>query len=444
MNLRKKLLKVVAVIYGCTALLSFGELPQKMINDVQEVMRYLEVPGYIRDQTRFKEIPQKDTGRGNEAYTRFNHDGYPIISINKDMFSDYEDPVKQLLIYHRLLREAVRVKYFSWVPYEQYKKDRQCYWREENNYQRCSLSKEKLSQSLSRSQIFFLAFAGLWLANDVKTKIGSLGKILGSCSLVSAVIMGKKLFSSYKSSKRLSAYKNERDDYEKMLKFMAREEQGNIIDNLGVSEARLRSPHAYRREADKMWANFPDESWASRINVRTSTSYNRGKCIQMRDNFLVNIGTLALMFYRDRKNYDEYIDYLEKTIEVNQSFDGFINFPLLEQRLYADEFIENTGCKEDVMVNLLHAGNNKGPYAKIADGYLREKILGLFEKDLQVYQGDVKEYIRAREKDLQVYQGNIKEYIRVREQGQRPIYLKLQRPAWWDEPLAENVLDDQE
>ena len=123
MNLRKKLLKVVAVMYGCTALLSFGELPQKMINDLQGMLRYLEVPEYIIDQTRFEEIPQKDTGRGNKAYTRFNKEGYPIISLDSNMFSiygdpfkqmfgDYVAPIKQLLIYHTLLREAVRVSYF--------------------------------------------------------------------------------------------------------------------------------------------------------------------------------------------------------------------------------------------------------------------------------------------------------------------------------------------
>ena len=49
MNLRKKLLKVVAVMYGCTALLSFGELQQKMINDLQGMLRYLEVQEYIID-----------------------------------------------------------------------------------------------------------------------------------------------------------------------------------------------------------------------------------------------------------------------------------------------------------------------------------------------------------------------------------------------------------
>ena len=444
MDLRKKLLKVVAVMYGCTALLSFGKLPQKMIDDVQEMLRYLEVPGHITDRTKIIEMPQKDIKRGYAAYTKFNHEGYPIISLDKNMFSNHDDSVKNILIYHTLLREAVCVSYFGQIPYKQYQKDRQDYWREENNYQECSLSKEKLSQSLKKYSIFFLvsslASASFWLANDVKTKIGSLGKILGGCAFVSAVIVCKKLFSSYRSNKRLSVYRNDRSDYEEMLKFMAREEQGNIIDNLGVSEARFRSLHKFRKEANKMRANFPDESWASRIHVMIGTSYNRGKCIQMRDAFLVNVGTLAVMFHRDRKNYDEYIDYLENTIEVNQNLD----FSLLEKRLYADEFIKNTGCKKEVQDNLWCAGKNKGPYAKIADGYLREKILGLFEKDLQVHQGNIKEYIRVREKDLQVYQGDIKEYIRARDQGKRPIHLKLKRPAWWDQPLAKSVLDEQE
>ena len=43
MGLRKKLLTMLFVMYGCAALFSFGELPQEMINDMKQLLRYLGI-----------------------------------------------------------------------------------------------------------------------------------------------------------------------------------------------------------------------------------------------------------------------------------------------------------------------------------------------------------------------------------------------------------------
>lgn len=121
------------------------------------------------------------------------------------------------------------------------------------------------------------------------------------------------------------------------------------------------------------------------------------------------------MFYTiGEQDFKKYIDYLKNTIEIYQNLSGIINFPLLEELLYIDDFLRSTSSKEEVMANILLGVNNKGPYARIADDYLRERILGTLEKDMQLYEG------------------NLQEYFQARDNGQRPMYLKLKKIGSWE------------
>jgi len=441
MNLCKKLLKMIIVICGCAVLFSFGGLPQKMITDMEQALRYLKVPA---ERVKIQEMSQEGMKKGHAGYIQFSFTNKIIVNLDKNMFSNYVDPVKQLLINHTLLREAVRVLYRSrvWKRCGQDFKDRRYYLRENSDYQRCLSLVKKLEKLLKESFIFPLVFAASLQLVD---KVGIKRKILGCLLLVSVVNVYKNLFNSYKNNKKFSIYKNAKNFYAKMLKLMVCGEGGNIIDNFGAREAKFDCSREFLKEAEKMYANFPNEDESIfRINLKTSPKYNRGKCIQMRDDFLVNVGTLAVMFHRDRENYNKYIEYLEDDIKVKINLHGIFPSVSVEQRLYASAFTKNTDSEKGVIANLEYARENKGPYAKIVDGYLREKILGLFEKDLQVYQGDIKGYMRVRKKDLLVYQGDMKEYSRARNQGKRPMHSKLKEPAWWDEILGEKASGEKE
>ncbi len=305
-NLREKLLKIIVVIHGCTSLLCFGELPQQMMDYMRYALTYLEIPDSTIKQIKIQEMSQEDMKKGCAGYTRFEGGNCPIvISLDKNMFSSQEDSVKKLLINHTLLREAVRVSYFLQVPlsiYEQHYNDERFYWHEDSGYQICLALEKKLWKSLQKFFAFFLvSAASFWLVNKVGTKISSLGKVLGGLVFVSVANLLKNSFRFYKNGKKLSVYRDTRSDDKETLKRIAYCCRDNIIDVLNYYIAYF-DIYCYQ----KTYSN-------------TDCHYNRGKCIQMRDDFLVDEGTLAVMFYNDRESYDKYIKHPKYAVEVEQS-----------------------------------------------------------------------------------------------------------------------------